>query len=245
MAAAFVNTVGFINLDPSVSSGVVAISAGSGKAIVLHIAVASATAQVASVTDDGSNVYSSVAAQANDQTYQINEYDANSVSKDNFIDGECWYTVGGGTTTKVTVTLTTGARFAVAAEVYTCGGGIGTTKAVAVTNSGAPSVSLTAAVATTSIISTGFSTVKGLQQAGGTGVTVVKNVSGAPNGNSGYTGVNVTVGNKASAGAGTTTVALAPVSSKSYSTSITDGSPNSGTLAVPATYVVCAVEIKA
>ena len=246
MAASYVSTKAFVNLDPSVDSAVLAVSAGSTHAIVVHVAVASQDVTVASVTDDNNNnVYSSVSALANDEVdYATGRYSANPV-KDNFIDGECWFVKSGGTVTKVTVTLSNGARFAVEALVYVCGGGIGNSIAGTAIASGAPSVSLTTAVASTSIVSAGFSTVKGLNQGAGAGAGIMAEVAGAPEGGAGLSGVAVTVEDKLAAGSGPTAVALAPVSTESVSISISSGSPQAGTQPVPASYAICAVEIKA
>lgn len=246
MSIAAVSNTGAVQLDSTVSTLVIPVAITSTDAIVVHIGVASAVISVASVTNSHGDTFTRQAhVLANREVdYAQGRYFKNSIL-DEFIEGEVWTAVAGAAVTSITVTLTGGAKFAVEVEEYS---GNNTTPATAfphaasavVATTSAPSIAISSATST-SFISAGFSTLFGLNQAAGTNNVL----RGTETGTTGaQTGVAVTCADSLSST--TKTVALAPASTESVDgISGSPGSPSAGqvTIAVPATYAVCAVEV--
>lgn len=234
MAAAFVSNTGAVNLDSTVAAMTVPFVAASGFNVV-HIGVRSKLATVLSVTDDAGtpNTYTKKASIfARTEVDYTNEYNIPPVGAifHDGVEAESWTATVANACKNVIVTLSTGAKFAVEANNYTSGTGIGASSATtaALISSSAPSISLTPA-ASTSIVSAGFCTATLLNQVANLGT-----IRGSFAGATAEDGIAVTTIDRT--GVTPIVVSLAP-----SNTEVLGGT----TFSVPATYAVTAVEIKA
>jgi hypothetical protein len=247
MAAAFVSNTGGINLDSSVTTLTVPAVIASGYNVV-HVAIRSKIATVMSVTDDAAtpNTYTkrcSVFANT-ERDYTVDEYDIPPKGSIffNSVEAETWTATVSNACKNVIVTLTTGAKFAVQVNNYTSGTGISTTTptSAAIVSSSAPSISLTPA-ASTSIVSVNFASATLLNQAAGLGT-----LRGSTAAATTEQGVACTTVDRT--GVTPIVVSLAPTNTEVISgDNLLNGNINATqiTVAVPATYAVTAVEIKA
>jgi hypothetical protein len=260
MATAFLKMYPAINLDPSVKTLTLPVVATTGDAIVVHVAVASADVTVASVTDSTSltsNTQTDTFVQlaqiaAYDEIDYTNEYSKSPVY-DDYVDGECWAFKTSSSILSLSVNLTNGARFAVIVEVYTgCSTIAAFGTALMMSKTGAPVITGTAGVASTSIISAGFATIKGLNQAAAASCTLRGQVIGA--GPNTVSGIALAVSERFSAGSSTTTVGVVPSNTEVIDEYTTVGGTatqqgaivaTQASVAIPATYAIWAVEVKA
>lgn len=234
IAVGAVANAGAINLDPSKKTLVIPFVADIGALIVVHAGVASETQTIASVTDDGLNVYTKKAAVLADYTDLYPQGlvpGADNPLNDFWIEGECWVTVATGATTVLTITTTDVARFAVEIESYT-GTSFGAGLTATVVQGQAASIVFTT-TASNSFVSAGFSCALAPNEAASTG-TVRGQVEGA---NRDFA-VGITTADNTKATAGACTVAIKP-------TTLDFLYGEDTFVPVPATYAVCAVEIKA
>lgn len=280
MAVAFVTSSRAINLDSSQTTLTVplALTATSGKVAVVHIAILSAVATVLSVTDNAStpNVYTfqtGVNASYNPGNrtfgspatgFPSGEDDYNwpadiQTNADQLtqgvIRGEVWTSPAGvtpGAATQLTVTLTSGAKCAVAVGIYSGSGSIvavTSANAVALPSTSAPTIAVTMTAA--SYLSAGFSSQSSLNQAA---LPVNGSVGPIKTGNtnalrtemsgtaSGYP-LSITLADSTGVTAGV--VGISPTNTQSTDISISSGTENAVLIPVPATYAVCAVEVHA
>lgn len=231
MTIAAVSNAGVVNLDSGVSVVTVPFVASSTQGIVVHVGISSDSAVVLSVTDTNSNTYTKAASVVSrtEIDYSTNHYDKDPLFE-NTVEGEVWTTKSTGAVTSVVVTLTNGAKFAVEIESYSGLSGFGAAVASSEVQSGAPTISLVTTGAN-SFVSAGFSTRTGLSQAITTGTLRAQETSTAL-----YKGIELAVADNTVAGlASTCTVAITPTNQE-----VLDGS----TIAVPANYAVCAVELR-
>jgi hypothetical protein len=265
MAAAFVSSTSVLNLNTAVSSATVGpLSIPSGSYAVVHVAILSAVVSVASVTDTTGNVYTQKAFQyaqfqegarpfANLTDLPGGEQDYGwpsdiTTTADNITEGqvraEAWTVAGSsGTLDTITVQLTASAKFIVTVAIYTSGTGFGAAGSAALTNSSAPAVALVGA-ANTSLVSAGFASQSGLNQ---TAVNVSASTTAVKSeeaGTSEAKPLSLTVTNTSSTST-TFTPSITPTNTQSTDISISSGTENAVLIPVPATYAVCAVEIKA
>lgn len=247
MAIAAVSNNSAVQLDSTVKTLDTPVAfTNNSHAVVVHIGIASEVVTVASVTNSGGDVFTKQAAiTANrEQDYTQGRFFKNPILNE-YVRGEVWTAITGTTSTKVTVTLTDGAKFAVEVQEYSGNNATAATAfpnatAVAFNFTNAPSVAISAATST-SFVSAGFSTLFGLNQAAGTNNTL-RGYKSATTG--AQTGASVAVAD--SLASTTKTVALAPVSSLSVDgVSGSPGSPSATQIPVAAfaTYAVCAVEV--
>lgn len=245
MAVAAAANASAVNLDSFVNSLVIPFaSTGTTQGIAVFVGVHSKFANVLSVIDDVGNVYTKQkGAFTNfEEDYVVNQYDTppkGSITHHG-IDGEVWTTrATTGSVTKVTVTLNTptGARFAVEIQGYTGCSAIGASAVASFASTSAPSISLVTTAAS-SVVCAGFASNSGLNQAATAG-TLRGQIEGGTVVADGVVEVAVADLLVASSGA-TGVVTLAPTN-----TEVLSGSTTLTTIAVPMTYVVCAVEIKA
>lgn len=233
MAVAFVSNANTYNLDPSVNPVVVPFVAALNQCIVVHIGVRSATAIVGSVTDNFGNVYTrqgSILAQ-DESDYTLGRY-SKAPLLFNKVEGECWTTRSGGAVASVTVTMSGLATTAIVINSYT-GSGFGAANAVTAVQSSTPTATLTT-TASNSFISAGFSTATLLNEATTAGHGTVREEEAAGGQNSHK--IEVTTADLAVASASAASVILTPSNQVTV-----DGA----TYAQPATYAICAVEVKA
>lgn len=247
MSVTAVSNTGAVQLDSTVSSATVtAAYATSGNALVVCVAIASETASVASVTANANCTFAKkVAIRANaERDFAQGRFFKNPILNQ-YVETEIWAGVQTGAVASVTVTLTSGAKFAV--EVQECTGNNATpgtafpkNASAALASSSAPSVTV-ASPTGTSLIVGAFGTVSGLNQAAGTNNTLQGSITATTGSQVGIADSVVT-----SSAATTATVALAPVSAEAVDgISGSPGSPSAGSvsIAVPATYAVAALEV--
>jgi len=112
-------TAGAVNLDATVTSKAASITIGSGDAVLVFVAVRGKVATVSSVTD-GTNTYTKLSGGKSYDTlsYELGHYAPFSRTA-NDVDGELWACTNASAATAVTVTLTSGAKFAFAVAIYT------------------------------------------------------------------------------------------------------------------------------
>jgi hypothetical protein len=266
MAAAFVSTTTVLNLNSANNSVTVGpLSIPSGSFAVVHVAISSAVVSVQSITDSNSATYTQKAFQyaqfqegarsftnLADLPGGVQDYGWPAditTTADNITEGqvrgEAWTAAGNSSTLDtITVTLTGGANFVVTVAIYTSSTGIGAAGSGAVTNSSAPSVALVGN-ANTSLVSAGFSSKSGLNQTSvntGASTTTVKNENAGTDGSKNPLSLTVT---NTSSTSTTFTPEITPTNTQSTDISISSGTQNAVLIPVPATYAVCAVEIKA
>ena len=279
MAVAFATSTRAINLDSSVSTFTVPLSltATANKVAVVHIAILSAVATVLSVTDNATspNVYTfqtGVNASYNPGSRTFGSPAAGFPGGEDDFDwpsdiqttadqltqgvvrGEVWTSPAGvtpGAATQLTVTLTSGAKCAVEAVIYTGSGSIvavTSANAVALPSNSAPTIAVTMTAA--SYLSAGFSSQSALNQValpvnGSIGPIKTSNVNTLRSeiaGASSYP-LSITVADSTGVTAGV--VGISPSNTQSTDISISDGTQNAVLIPVPATYAVCAVEVHA
>lgn len=232
MAVAAVTNTGVTNLDSNIATVAIPFVGLTGHCVVVHIGVASATVTVASVVDNFGNVYvkqANVLAQQ-EVDYSTEHYDKNAIFS-NAVDGECWAVKSGGAVATITVTLTAPARFAVEVQSYSGGSGFGVAGSVAQVSVSEPAITLTTTGAN-SFVSVGFSSVVGLNEAGGAGDTLRGEVASAGR----HGGIAVTSDDSSAVSLGTAVT----VSVTSVAQVVIDGV----TLGQPNTFAVCAVEVR-
>jgi len=170
------------------------------------------------------------------------------------VRGEVWTTGAGSTptlATSLTITLSGGAECAAVVVVYSGGTSIAAVtaaNAAALANAAAPSIALT--VTAGSFLSAGFASQSCLNQAA-VAVSVAGPVkSGNTNtlrseeaGDSRQEPLSMTVAD--STGLTASVVAISPTNTQSTDISISSGTESAVLVPVPATYAVCAVEVKA
>lgn len=252
MAVAYSSSASALNLDSTVASLSIPFAITQHNGVVVHIGVRSAVVTVASVTDDGANAYVKVKSQLAFDThqYQQGHYAAEAYNT-GYVEGEVWASVTGtASATKLIVTLTGGAKFAVAAEQFT---GSNTTFATAfptnasaiLTKTGSPSLAVTIS-ASASFLSAGFHSASGLSITAGASNTLRQSITGGTVQLN--NGVVVQSTNVDTTGATAAVAALTVGSDESVDgISGSPGSPSAGqiSIAVPVTYAVCAVEVHA
>ena len=280
MAVAFVTSTRAINLDSSVSTLVVplTLAAVSKRVAVVHIAVLSAEVTVLSVTDNGAvtpNVYTFQAGV--NASYNPGNRTFGSAAtgfpggEDDFdwpadiqttadqltqgvVRGEVWTSPAGVTptvATQLTITLSGGAKCAVAVAVYSGGSSyaaITAANAVALPSNSAPTIAIT--VTAGSFLSAGFSSQSALNQValpinGSVGPIKTSNINTARSEMSGASSYPLSVTAADSTGVTAAVVGISPSNTQSTDISISDGTQNATLIPVPATYAVCAVEVQA
>lgn len=232
MAVSQKTNASFFNSDGSKSVLVATFAAVLNDAIVVNIGVRSGFATVASVTDDLGNTYTKKASVvvSDEQDYSQGRY-LKAALIQNHVDGEAWTTKSTGTVTKITITLTSPTVFAANIQSYTGASAFGLGASATVSKSGAPSISFTT-TANASVVCAGFSSAYALNQVAGTGT-----LEGAVSVANPSRGVEVAVADATKATTGAQVVSLAPTNLVGLSSSPTG--------ILPATYAVCAVEVKA
>lgn len=232
MAVVQKTNTSFSNPDGSKSSVVVTFAAILNDAIVVNVGVRSGFATVSTVTDDLGNTYTKKASvvASDEQDFSQGRF-LKAALIQNHVDGEVWTAKSTGTVTKITVTLTSPSVFAGNIQSYTGMSAFGLGVGSAILKSSAPSISFTT-TANASVVCAGFSSAFALNQVAGTGTlegaVTVANPSRA---------VEVAVADATKALTGAQVVSLAPTNLVGLSSSPTG--------ILPATYAVCAVELKA
>lgn len=228
-----VNHNAVVNLDSSISSLAIPVSVAQNKLVVVNVGIRSAVVSVSSVTDDQGNTYTQ---QAHARANQEIDFSTGGLSKApilrNYVQGECWTATQASATaaTKVTVTLTSGAKFGVEVQTFT-GSAFGVTGSATFASSSSPSITATTQTNGSWLVAS-FSSAYSLNETATAG-TIDDEISGSGTQDQG--GVSVTLAHLLKATAGATTITLAP-----SNTEVQDGV----TFDVPATYAVTAIEVK-
>lgn len=232
MAVAAVASASGANVDSSLNSLVIPFTAASTQSICVFIGVRSAVYTVASVIDDHGNVYTKQGAVlANyELDFSTGHYIKNAIL-DQYIDCELWTTVSTGAVTKITVTTTSGAKFAVAIQSYSsvaaAFGAVATAQQVGVST---PSVTVTTTAANSFAVA-GFASAYSLNQAA-PGFTFRIEAAGT----STDKGASVAIADILKVAAGAQTITLNPVNTITVGGAVIDP---------PATYACVAIEVKA
>jgi hypothetical protein len=260
-----------LNMNSGLSTLTVpAVLAASGahSLAVAHIAINSAVASVESVVDNNGVAWVQKAFQyaqrqigatsftnvtdlpGGEQDYNWGA-DINTTADqitEGQVRGEAWVnTYGTSASTSITVTLTSGARFAVEVETYQSGSNsFGATGSAAILSSGAPQATLTGG-ADTSHVSTGFSSASGLNQTAnnvGASTTTIKNEEAGQGGSNSPVSLTLTETTSSSTAF---TPSITPTNTITLPDSISEGGEqgNLVTIPVPATYALCLVEVLA
>lgn len=170
------------------------------------------------------------------------------------VRGEVWTTGAGSTPTlasSLTVTLSGPAKCAVEVIVYSGGTSIAAitaANAVALASTSAPTIAVT--VTAGSFLSAGFSSQSCLNQAaiavnGSIGPIKTGNTNTVRSEMSGASSYPLSVTAADSTGLTAAVVGISPTNTESTDISISSGTQNAQLIPVPATYAVCAVEVKA
>lgn len=231
MSVAAVANASGVNLNAAASSLAVPFVASSGQLIAVFVGIQSQTDTVASVTDSFGNTYTKKAAVVADYA---NLYPQGIINEspfyDYYVDSEVWTAASGGAVTTVTVTLSSGARFAVEIESYT-GSAFGAGASATAVQSEAPSITFTT-TAGNSFVAAGFASVLDPNQAASAGT-----LRGQVEASTRESGIEVAVADNTVASAGACTVTLVPTTLKTKLGGATEP--------MPATYAIVCVEVKA
>lgn len=230
MAVAFVASANAVNLDATVSTLPVTISASTGQAIVVHVAIRAGSVTVATVVDSQGNTYTKKASVLARQETDYGQEGLDAYPMFAYtVEGEVWTTKSAGAVTSVTVTLTNGAKFEVTVATYSGVSTIGAAASSAVNPFGAPTISLTTTGAN-SFVSAGFACAIPLNQQITTG-TLRSSVGSF----TAHNGIALAVADNTVAGLAACVVAITPTNTLVISnTAFTQ----------PLPYAVCAVEIR-
>lgn len=222
------------NLDSSISQVVIPFVGSTNDIITVHVGIHSGSTQVASVADDNtSNAYTCKTSTSAVETVNFSTAGLfNQPISHNRVDGEIWAMKSAGAVTKITVTLTTPARFTVVVQSYT-GSNIGVSSSAQQVLVSTPTVGLLTTAAN-SFVCASFHSDELLNAAASTG-TLRATIAGAATGGIDK-GISTTVADNTVAGLAVCNVALTPTN-----TTVISGQ----TVAVPATYACVALEIKA
>ena len=228
MAIAAKTSTGAVNLDATKSALTVPFVTASGDAVVVNVAVRAADVTVQSVTDSAGNTYTKKAAVfAQDVIHDNMDYTDEPMYL-HATDAEVWTAIAGATAAStLTVTLTAGAKFGVAVQSYTGATTFPQASAVVETAVSNPTVTLTG-MAAGSVLSAGFTTWAGLNQAVSVGTLRNEVTSGSED-----VDIEVTVADN-TVTATSSTVTLNPAQQVNY---------EGLTVPVALTYTVCAVEV--
>ncbi len=265
-AVTFLQNTNALNMNSSVSSAKLAFSLSSFTGcIVAHIAVHSEEVAVLSVVDSIGNVFTQLASDEAYSTTVSAGYPgvtADETSNHSYVDGEAWgFVYSSASPTSVTVTLTNGARFAVVLEAYTNGKFAGALAGAITqpTTLGGPNAGVStpiyafATTGATTLVSFGFSTAESFKWAVANSKGTLRNQVSGNSGGDKAIGVCAV---EATASSNVATASITPPTSGGDSELVDTDSvvgttgdiqgaivAGQSTIAFPAAYVVCAVEL--
>jgi hypothetical protein len=227
MTVAAVTSKTVYNLNTTVSTLTIPFTMASTANVAVFVSIPSDEVTVASVTDNSSasaNVWTWRCAglAKNEIDYSTGHYIKAPIYND-WIEGECWTTPGGTSATSITVTLTGPSKFAVALQSYTATTGLASSTvawATTLVNTTTPTVTV-ANLTSASTLLAAFMSAEGLNQTVLTGTSRSFVSEETENG----TGMEIAVADSTLT-ANAATIAFTP------------------TPVIPATYVVCTVEVK-